>query len=181
MIKIDFQAKNIQEIFNASKSRYEYITSKIGITPENEEVEGTGRSHLYSFKNLIQFGVAHTASKLGLNPRTVKALLNFLSKSIELEGIGLFNPEIAIELSIHCIEKEGTKFFELTGQSAPEQLKEGGFLTEDYLNVWQYFSAAPKSKAFGFVFLHLGNVDGYITINLGTIKKNILHKIEIVE
>lgn len=203
-MKTDFQAKNIQEIFNVSKSRYEYITSKIGITPGSVEVEGTGRSHLYSFKNLIQFGVAHTASKLGLNPRTVKALLNFFSNSIELEKIGLFNPEIAVRVSIRCLEVDDKKFFYLSGQSVPEQFQNKKYLSEDFLKIenlgenfltaFKHFKNGQEVKprkenidpgiklALKIIRIKdLEDSDGYITINLGKIKDRVLETIKMMK
>jgi hypothetical protein len=73
-----FKAKDIQVILNIKKIRYEYLASKIGIKPDIEEVEGTGRAHLYSYKNLFQLAIAHNAHKLGLSFREVKKLFDYL-------------------------------------------------------------------------------------------------------
>lgn len=76
---IVFQAKDIQHILEIKKIRYQYLSGKIGIFPEIEEVEGTGRSHIYSFKNLLEFAFANLANNLGLSPKATRSMLEFLS------------------------------------------------------------------------------------------------------
>jgi len=68
---------------------YDYIASKIGIKPEIDEVEKTGKHHLYSFKNLLQFAFVHKANNLGLTRKAAKEMLGFLSDNIELKEAGL--------------------------------------------------------------------------------------------
>ena len=74
------QAKDIQKLVGISKSRYEYLATKIGISPDVKEAEGTGRSHLYSTRNLLQFAFVHHANDLGLTPMASKAMLKALDK-----------------------------------------------------------------------------------------------------
>ena len=83
-----FQAKRIQEILDIPKHRYEYISSKIGIHPEISQVEGRGRAHLYSEKNLLQYAYVHFANRLGLPPAACKSLLKLFD---EIISIGAFN------------------------------------------------------------------------------------------
>ncbi|MEJ2731544.1 MAG: hypothetical protein P8185_24045, partial [Deltaproteobacteria bacterium] len=73
-----FQAKDIQRVLEIKKIRYQYLSGKIGIFPEIEEVEGTGRSHIYSLKNLLEFAFANLANNLGLSPRSTRLMLEFL-------------------------------------------------------------------------------------------------------
>jgi hypothetical protein len=76
-----FQAKDIQRIVGISKSRYEYLASKLNIAPEVEEVMGTGYTHLYSFENLMFFAMGHRLNKLGLGPKSVRRVLGRLHSS----------------------------------------------------------------------------------------------------
>jgi len=71
---MQFKAKDILRILNIKYRRYDYLMMKIGIQPEVEN-PGTGHSHLYSFKNLLQFAFAHYALESGMRPRDVKAVL----------------------------------------------------------------------------------------------------------
>jgi hypothetical protein len=80
-MKGPYQAKTIQSILGIPKHRYEYIVSKIGIKPEVEEVEGQGRTHLYSFRNLLQISICHHASRMGLTPGAIRDFLGWLDKS----------------------------------------------------------------------------------------------------
>jgi hypothetical protein len=82
-----FEAKGIQSIVGISKSRYEYLAIKIGISPDVQEVEGTGRSHVYSIKNLMQFAFAHFALCYGLSRKQIKKILpNLPYERAGLEG-----------------------------------------------------------------------------------------------
>ena len=76
---IKFKAKDVQKILGIPKHRYEYIGSKIGIKPSFLEVEGRGRSHLYSFQNVLEFAFAHYCNKLGMGPTVVRKMLGFIN------------------------------------------------------------------------------------------------------
>ena len=89
----NLRAKDIQIILNIKKIRYEYLASKTGIKPDIQEVEGTGRAHLYSFKNLFQFAIAHHANKLGLTLREAKKLFEYLENFQETFSLDM-PPEI---------------------------------------------------------------------------------------
>jgi len=71
-------AKEIQAGFSLSKSRYDYIITKIGIIPEIKQVSGTGYYHLFSTKNAMQIGIANAGMNLGLSPKSIKSMLNQL-------------------------------------------------------------------------------------------------------
>jgi hypothetical protein len=61
-----FETKHIRELLgNVSKERVTYLANKVPIKPEIEESEGTGRSHVYSFRNALQFMVAHHLNYMG--------------------------------------------------------------------------------------------------------------------
>ena len=86
-----FKAKDIQEIVGITKSRYDYLVMRIGITPGVEQAEGTGRSNIYSYKNLLQFAFAHTANNLGLPPKSTRVMLVFLDTVSSWHSLNLLN------------------------------------------------------------------------------------------
>ena len=185
-----FQAKHIQKIVNIPKHRYEYIASKIGITPEIEEVEKTGQGHRYSFKNLLQFAIVHRANSQGITPKAVKEMLDFLSNNIELQQIGLFYPEKTIKASLHYADVEGGRIFKLTGPDVEN--KKGFFLGEGFDKVRKMLKEMEKKSdkihiprlteeiknLMDVSSKDLDDIDGYITINLGVIKDRVLEKLE---
>jgi len=188
--EMEFRAKDIERILGIKKPRYEYIAGRIYIRPEVIEVEGTGRSHIYSFKNLLEFAFAHTANDLGLTPNRVKIMLAFLSRNPDLKDAGLFDPEKKISAALHYAVKEGRGFFRLSGTSLSEQAKCGfyadmGFEKMDeflkYINNREYNIKIPMSEIEeieSLVFSQdLSDVDGYLTVNLGAIKGRIVKKI----
>jgi hypothetical protein len=77
-MKVTFQAKDIQEMLAIARQRYEYLATKIGISPEIAEVVGRGKAHLYSFRNALQFAIAHPMNAMGLPPRAIRWILNAL-------------------------------------------------------------------------------------------------------
>ena len=191
-MKNQFQAKDIQGLIEIPKHRYEYIASKIGIKPEIEEVEKTGHTHLYSFKNLLEFAIVNTANNLGIGPRAVKEMLNFLSKNIDLKDAELFNPEKKIKASLHYADYKDGKFFKLSGSSISEQGKKGGYMGKGFDKVREVIKRMSNNEGdidvpgFGeehknlteLLAMNLEDLDGFITINLGVIKSNILKKIK---
>ncbi len=71
-----FQAKSIQQILEISKSRHDYISTKIGVAPDFEKVSGTGKTNLYAFKGLLEFGIASTALDIGMNHKVITFLID---------------------------------------------------------------------------------------------------------
>jgi hypothetical protein len=108
---------------------YDYIASKIGIKPEIDEVEKTGRHHLYSFKNLLEFAFVHKANNLGVTQKAAKEMLGFLSDNIELKEAGLFDPEKRIKALLHYADSNDGKIFKLFGPSISEQDKKGSYIS----------------------------------------------------
>jgi hypothetical protein len=82
-----FQAKDIQEILGFHRQRYEYLATRIGITPGVEVVEGKGRAHLYSFKNALQFALAHSMGMMGLQPFEIRQALNEIEELDKAETL----------------------------------------------------------------------------------------------
>jgi len=75
----EFQSKDLQRLLGVSKERVTHLGRSVGrIEPEIEKVEGTGRSHRYSFRNAIQFACAHHLGKLRLNPEEIRRALKTL-------------------------------------------------------------------------------------------------------
>ncbi len=191
-MKTQFQAKDIQQILEIPKHRYEYIASKIGIKPEIEEVEKTGHVHLYSFKNLLEFAIVNTANNIGIGPKAVKDILIFLSNTFDLQEAELFNPEKTIAASLHYIDNKDGKVFKLSGSSISEQGRKATYLGKGFDVVKETQKRMSKNegdvtipglvKAYenlmGVSLMSLENSDGYITINIGVIKDRILKKIK---
>ena len=114
-----FQARDIQNILGIPKHRYEYIASKIGIEPDVEEVEGRGHTHIYSFKNLLQFAIVNQANKLGLNPKSSRKLIIFLNEFEKSKKLGVFDPDENTFLKLHYIDWGGVGFFAISAAFHP--------------------------------------------------------------
>lgn len=175
---MEFQAKDIQRIVGIPKHRYEYIATRIGIKPDVAEVDGTGRSHVYSFKNLLEFAFAHKGSNLGLSPKLVRAMLKFVSTNPDILKAGIMHPGKRVHISIHVIEIENQRYFKLSGKDLPAKTKRGYFSGQDFEvftipkidNTWlglMALSQAVGQASWGDM------ADGYITINLGTIRDRV--------
>jgi len=163
-----FQAKDIQKIVQIPKHRYEYIASKIGIIPDVNEVEGQGHTHIYSFKNLLQFAFVHYASGLGLTPKASRALLSFLDEIDQLPKIhfGIYEPDHFQDISVHYVSDEKSKYFCATftfgGQEDRIKLEPVG---KDWV--------IPGEKA---TFLY--ETIGFVTINIRNLKRKVVARIE---
>ena len=165
---MEFQARDIQRIVEIPKHRYEYIALKIGIKPDVEEVEGQGNVHKYSFKNLLQFAFVHHASGLGLTPKASKELLSHLDKIDQSpkRELSIYNPDVLGDISIHYVSDKDSKYFCCTSFTLGEQERRMIF-SEHSDNI-----SIPYQKA-----TSLYETMGFVTINLKSLKKNILEKI----
>ena len=106
-----FQAKDIQRILGIPKSRYEYLANKLGITPEVEEVMGTGYTHLYSFENLMFFAMGHRLNKLGLGPKSVRRVLGSLhSGPYRFKCFEPFEPSNFEDWKLHLAKLKKTEY-----------------------------------------------------------------------
>ena len=109
-MKQGFQSKDIQKILGIPKQRVEYLALKTPIKPELEKVEGTGRAHIYSFKNAVQFAIAQSMSEVGLGMAEIRKVLERLNSSFvsvrlktELEMLEFRVTENVVrDLSIAC-------------------------------------------------------------------------------
>jgi hypothetical protein len=114
----EFQSGDLQRLLSVSKERITHLGRTVGrIEPEIERVEGTGRSHRYSFRNAIQFACAHRLGKLGLNPEEIRRALKTLDlahrgKSAEgltvrgLQAGELFDPGFPLPRGLALIRVE---------------------------------------------------------------------------
>jgi hypothetical protein len=102
-MKVNFQAKDIQEMLAIARQRYEYLANKIGITPEIAEVAGKGKAHLYSFRNALQFAFAHSMSSMGLSPRIIRSILNSLDHIRGIDRLPIYDPNQTLECQIRVV------------------------------------------------------------------------------
>jgi hypothetical protein len=57
-MKTEFQSGDIQLVLDIHKRRVEYLMKEVPILPEISQVEGTGRAHKFSYKNVVEFFIA---------------------------------------------------------------------------------------------------------------------------
>lgn len=172
-----FQAKDIQNAVGIPKYRYEYLATKIGIKPDIDEVEGTGKSHRYNFKNVVQFAVAHHAGKLGMTPNSIRDLLSYMKESKDPELENLYDPNDHLPISIFVFDdpKKG-KYYIPTynlGESIHDLNLDLDGIEKNKLN---HFNDAYKNLM-SMLNKELAKVNGAILINIGKIKANILEKL----
>jgi hypothetical protein len=74
------QAKDIRRLLGITTSRYDYLTTKLGIIPKDQQVHGRGKVQKYPFKYVLQFAVAERVSQFGLNPGQVRQILDSLDQ-----------------------------------------------------------------------------------------------------
>lgn len=174
-MKTNFQAKDIQKMLDIPKHRYEYLASKIGITPDIEEVEGQGKTHIYSFRNALQFAFAHKANALGLSPKASREMLVWLDGFEQQHQVGIYGSDSQERLSLHVIIHGDLKFFRVSGD-LPEQVVNGIYSSRD---MEARFPLGPNelNEFYGEIrdaFKGLEYADGYITINLHSIRKRVV-------
>jgi len=133
-------ARDIRRVWGLDSNRYDHLL-RMGIQPE-EEVEGSGRLHVFDFKNVVQFGLVHYASQLGVPRRAVTRMLLYLDDHAEL--LDIYDSENPIRLLLHYMPSDGS--WHLSGPTAAEA------------NV-----RMPRAA--------LDEAVGYITLNVGMIKK----------
>jgi len=182
-----YAAKDIQLIVGITRQRYEYIKNKANIQPGVEEVEGTGRSHTWDFKNLMEFALADRVSSLGLPPRSVAEIVEYVNEYDKKYNTGFFEKDAPPQpVSIYHLI-----LFRLWGDRGPYDLRaikiESDKGSEYYTKglqrksdkndegIKKYFKIMkkiPMGKAFSQA-LDVG-VEGYTKTNLYSIKVNIL-------
>ena len=140
-MKEAFQSKDIQKMLRISKQRVEYLSLKIPIKPEVEEVKGTGRAHLYSFKNALGFAIAQETSNLGFYITEVRSLLDNLD--------GWASGELSDEFNIFASLKRSYEYIypllESDRLKAVEAMR-GYFSTVSTANLYALLSKQTPDK-----------------------------------
>jgi len=162
-----FQAKDIQRIVEIPKHRYEYLASKIGIKPDVEEVEGQGKVHQYSYRNLLQFAIVHHASGLGLTPKALRDLLSYIDKMDQSpkRELSIYDPDVMADLSIHYVRDKNFKYFCTSIALGIEVMR------MVFSETAEDFSIPHQEATFLYSTL------GFVTINLGSLKEKIKENI----
>jgi len=175
-MKDTFQAKDIQKILGIPKFRYEYLVTKMNIIPGVLEVDGQGKSHVYSFKNVLQFAYAHHASRLGFTPQTVKSMLKIIDKYPGVEQMEIFDTLAKGKVTLFYVESGGITFFKLLKTLG--KVKNEINITTDAQNLEEYINELRVKNINIKKLKALENADAYIAVNLTTIKEGIIRKIE---
>ncbi len=204
----EFQPRDIQKIVAISTRQYEYIVGSIGIIPDVQEIEKTGTSYLYSFKNLLEFAVAQQATHLGMKPRTISRLLDFLDALEEPERV-IYDIRTRTDIKIYYINYGGARYFQIYQLIFPiensaeivEALDIPKYLSGGRLKTDHFFreqlrplkkSSHPEidqlsadienfrqlNLAYPDKVKLLDAADGYVVINLGRVKRKIQFYLE---
>ena len=193
---MEFQAKDIQRYVQIPKYRYDYLSTKLAIKPEIDEVEGTGHTHLYSFKNLMQFAYAHHANILGLSPKAIVEMLSLLDELEERDKENnkfeaeVYEPHKYISLTLYRLNYFEHNYY-MFGTDEDRLSGDIDVLNNYYETVvseidklFQIGSTLPSvsQKLYDpiptkFLKEILSSADGYIAINLGRIKEDIAIRI----
>ncbi len=165
-----FQAKDIQEMLGIPKHRYEYIAMRIGIKPDVEEVEGTGRAHSYSLRNALQFAFVHYANQRGLPPSACRDMLKLVDGIDQLLPFPIYDPvDVDFDLRLHFFSAERWE----------------GFVIDGNVDLEPCFRVFDRSKAsefdlknqladFGYDMDFLSNALAYLTVYLSGIKQMVV-------
>ncbi|UCG06461.1 MAG: hypothetical protein JSV83_21570 [Desulfobacterales bacterium] len=204
----EFQPRDIQKIVAISTRQYEYIVGSIGIIPDVQEIEKTGTSYLYSFKNLLEFAVAQQAAHLGMKPKTISRLLDFLDALEEPERV-IYDIRTRTDIKIYYINYGGARYFQIYQLIFPiensaeivEALDIPKYLSGGRLKTDHFFreqlrplkkSSHPEidqlsadienfrqlNLAYPDKVKLLDAADGYVVINLGRVKRKIQFYLE---
>lgn len=159
-----FVAGDIQRICEIDKTRYTYVMRQVGIKPEIE-VEGTGRSHQFSFKNLLQFAFAHSALRF-LSARETIKLLSYLDHPIQVTMPNLYDPTPTVGKLYYIEETEGMCDLVVVGADLTK-------LDRAFLAKYE----ARKTNEKVAVSMLDKDHEQHFMIDLGLIKKRILKNI----
>ena len=207
-MEFGFQPKDIQKIVAISKLQYEYIVGSIGIIPDVQDIEKTGTKYLFSFKNLLEFAIAQQATNLGMKPKTVSRLLDFLDAIEEPEPV-IYDVITLTDIKVYYINYGGARYFQIYQLIFPidnaaeivEALDIPKYLAGGRLKADQLFreqlrpvekNTPPKLDRLSadienFRQLNLSYpdktkllnaADGYVVINLGRVKRKIQFYLE---
>ena len=140
-MKTSFQSGDIQRLLHAQKQRVEYLALKIPIRPEVEQVLGTGKAHLYSFRNALQFAVAQEVSNLGLYLTEIRSILETVQKLSDNDP----GENVGLPLAASRFAKLGRQKFVKAVLSGTTELK--GFFSEDATPRKVYLVLTTEAKS----------------------------------
>ncbi|RJR40787.1 MAG: hypothetical protein C4576_19680 [Desulfobacteraceae bacterium] len=142
---------------------------------------------MYSFKNLLEFAFAHKANNLGLSLMSTRNMLAFLERRPELINTGLFDPEKKVSIKLHYADIGGKQFFKLSGDSLDAQTKRTFYPTVGFERLigvsTETLNRDPKGlqreihETLSVSKISLDDLDGHVTVNLGSIKDRVLQAI----
>lgn len=153
-----FQAKSIQKILGITKSRYDYVLAQIGIEPDIEKVSGTGKTHLYGFEGLVEFGIASVGIDIGMKPDVIKFLLDRFKELDAKNKWEFFSISNHITIYFHYGLYPGGKFYYISGHY------KNNFITSKYDVETGRLIKPTKPIA-------------HVSVNLSSIKWRILQKL----
>lgn len=104
-----FTSKHIQNILHVQKQRVEYLAAKLRMIPGVEESDRSGRAHKYSFKNVLQFSLAHELNLLGLGMGEIRKVLDILDNPEHIEVFPFQHTERARERIENFYNRRRTK------------------------------------------------------------------------
>ena len=163
-----FQAKNIQEILEIPKHRYDYILMKIGVKPEIEQASGRGKTNLFSLSNLLDFAIANAAMNLGMGPEMIRSALQhihlhckkFFSKSSYLD-----------QIFYHVAADNDFAYYMFTGEVSSA-------MSDRHLYKYpKGYSSETNPFPLGDDDEGIDGIPGYCTLNLTFIKYAVLLKL----
>ena len=187
-MKTSFQSGDIQRLLGAQKQRVEYLSLKIPIRPEVEQVSGTGKANVYSFRNALQFAIAQKVSDLGLYLTEIRSLLETVQRLSDADTGAEMNATLA---AAHFSGVRRRKLVEAVRDGAKE-LK--GFFSEDATPRKVYLvlatgtgspqkSAEGKDPSVNRLWLPVSNLrgvigtareaSGMVVLNLGKIRERV--------
>jgi len=181
-MKMVFQAKQIQAILLSPRIRYEYLANKMHIEPDIEKVEGRGRAHLYSFKNVCEFFVADHISSYGLPPRLVKTVLSTLNEHGEKKDKTVFTEEktdVVIHFFRHlyavavCVSSGGKTTWRFT-RFGPDRENALTISDEEALTRFSGLTNGTWNDL-------LAKVESHLEVNFGVLKSDALNRINFFE
>jgi hypothetical protein len=167
-MKVTFQAKDIQEMLAIARQRYEYIATKIGISPEIAEVVGRGKAHLYSFRNALQFAITHPMNAMGLPPRTIRWILDALDSISQIDRFPIYESDKSIRDHLF-----------VTGYGQDRRVAIGESIDNAYWIDEAIMGAEPEEIVKELTVqsirgsADLKDVECYVSFNLGVIKERV--------
>ena len=163
-----YQAEDIQRAVGIEKFSYEFLATQIGI--EADEA-GEGQGH-YSFYKLLLFGFAHYASQLGLSPNAVRMMIDFFNNVDKKTKREIFDPYSITNSSLYFIISEDRRYYAIRLKDRKGKKKNISYCNGAIVKFYRH--AINGINEVGDIYRDLENTEGFVTINLGLIKRNII-------